>query len=175
MTDPLHSVFWFWLQRPMTHLQVVTGDQEDASFDALPPGLGPRWVIFRGELPQLKGRWHCFGQTNCGADARTLPLCAVGQCDPLNPHVVVDLKGANLMFNILRCLVISYSQVKRSSSWVVHVCSLCRPYSPSGSGSPPEWHWQCCQSGWPAGAAPGESARWTAGSRPHRSWLACWL
>lgn len=104
VTDPLHSAILggFWLEGPMTHLQVVTGDQEDASFDALPPGLGPCRVVFGGELPQLEGWGHCFGQTNGRADASTLPLCAVGRCGALNPHVVIDLKGENLMFYSLR-------------------------------------------------------------------------
>lgn len=95
-----HSVILggFGCKHWWTHLQVVTGHQEDASIDALPPGLGPCWVIFGGELAQLEGRGHCFGQTHRGADAHTLPLRAVGRCGTLNPCVVVDLKEERISF-----------------------------------------------------------------------------
>lgn len=75
------------------HLQLMTGHQEYASFDELPPRLRPRGVIFGGVLPQLERRRHGFGETNAGADAVTLTLRAVGRRRPLDPHVAVHLRG----------------------------------------------------------------------------------
>ena len=75
------------------YLQVVTGHQEYASFDALPPGLCPCWIICGGVLPQVEGWGQRFGETDRGAYAVTLPLCAVGGRRALNPHIVVHLMG----------------------------------------------------------------------------------
>lgn len=75
------------------YLQLVTGHQEYASCDGLPPGLCPRGVVCSGVLLQFKRRRHSFGMTNCGADTKSHPLCAVrGRC-ALNPEVVVKLRG----------------------------------------------------------------------------------
>ena len=74
-----------------SYLQFMTCHQEDASLDGLPPGLGPRGVVFGGELPQVERRGHGFGQTGTGADAVTLPLGAVGWGRTLNPPVAVNL------------------------------------------------------------------------------------
>lgn len=65
-----------------------------------------------------------------------------------------------------------FSFFKRSNK-ILHVCSLCLPHPLSGSGSCPGWRWRCYQSGWLAGTGPEGSARWTAGSRRHRSLWAC--
>lgn len=74
-----------------SHLQIMTCNQEYASFNGLPPGLRPRRVICGGVLLQVKGWGHSFGETNSGADAETLSLCTVGRCHSLNPGVVVKL------------------------------------------------------------------------------------
>ena len=74
------------------YLQFMTRHQEYASFDELPPGLRPCRVISGGVLPQVERRGQRFGETNAGADAVALSLCAVGRGRTLDPHVVVHLR-----------------------------------------------------------------------------------